>query len=85
MWWLYILECADSTLYTGITTDIYRRISEHESGKGAKYCRGRSPLTLVYSKEYADRAEASVAERKVKGLSRSKKLELITGRTEFTV
>ena len=85
MWWLYILKCADSTLYTGITTDIQRRISQHESGKGAKYCRGRAPLTLVYSKEYPNRGVASVAEREVKNLSREQKLELIAGRTVISV
>ncbi len=77
MWFLYILKCADSTLYTGITTDISRRISEHESGKGAKYCRGRTPLTLVFSQEFDNRANASKAEIRVKKLGKKEKLELI--------
>ncbi len=81
MWWLYILRCVDSSLYTGITTDIKRRIAEHESGKGAKYCRGRAPLELVFSQSFKSRSEASSAEVRVKRLSREDKFKLITGKS----
>lgn len=85
MWFLYILKCADSTLYTGITTDISRRIAEHESGKGAKYCRGRTPLTLVFSQEFDNRAKASKAEIMVKKLGKKEKLELIRNKIRVVV
>lgn len=76
---LYILRCADSTLYTGITTDLIRRVEEHDaSSLGAKYTRGRGPMKLVYSKAFRDRSEASVEEARVKKLSRAEKLELIS-------
>ncbi len=77
MWWLYIIRCADSTLYTGITTDVQRRFTEHESGKGAKYCRGRSPLKLVFKQEFKNRSEASKAEIRIKKLGKREKLALI--------
>ena len=78
MYYLYILTCADRTLYTGITTDLKKRIAEHNSGlEGAKYTRSRRPVRLSYSQEYADRAQASSAEYKMKQLSRTAKLALI--------
>jgi putative endonuclease len=77
MYYLYILRCADDTLYTGITTDIERRIAEHNEGTGAKYTRGKGPVEMIYSKKYRDRSKASVAEAKVKALSRAEKLALI--------
>ena len=76
-WYLYILQCGDGTLYTGITDDVSRRFSAHCSGKGAKYTRGRSPLTLVYQECLADRSAASKREYAVKNLSRQEKLALI--------
>jgi putative endonuclease len=78
MYYLYILRCADDTLYTGITTDIERRIAEHNEGTGAKYTRGKGPVEMIYSKKYRDRSKASVAEAKVKALSRAEKLALVT-------
>ncbi len=78
MYYLYILECADGTLYTGITTDLERRVEEHNgSEKGAKYTRTRRPVKLCYSEVYEDRSSASKREREVKKMSRAQKLRLI--------
>ncbi len=77
-YYLYILTCADNTLYTGITTDLTRRVGEHNSGGvGAKYTRARRPVNLVYAKRYKDRSKASIAEARIKQLSREEKLALI--------
>ena len=77
-WFVYILECADGTLYTGITTDLERRVSEHNDGKlGARYTRARRPVQLVYTGSFSNRSEASVAEAQIKKLSRRKKHALI--------
>ena len=78
MYYLYILECHDNTLYTGITTDLVRRVKEHNSSKlGAKYTAIRRPVKLVYSQEFSDRSEASKHECVIKSLSREEKLKLI--------
>ena len=78
MYYLYILKCQDNTLYTGIATNINRRIDEHNSSdKGAKYTKTRRPVVLVYSKEYKDRSMASKREYEIKKMSRQKKLSLI--------
>ncbi|MCF6244453.1 MAG: GIY-YIG nuclease family protein [Sulfurovum sp.] len=79
MYFVYILQCNDNTLYTGITTDIIRRIEEHNSSaKGAKYTRIRRPVTLVYSEKYTDRSLASKREYEIKKkMTRKMKLELI--------
>jgi putative endonuclease len=76
-WVLYILECKDGTLYTGITDDLERRIKAHNSGKGAKYTRGRGPLILRYQEPCPDKSSALPREREIKALSRKAKLELI--------
>ncbi len=77
-WALYVVECADSTLYTGITTDINRRIHEHNhTSRGAKYTRSRRPVSLVYEIGFEDISSASRAEFKFKRLSRKAKLEKI--------
>jgi len=79
MWHVYILQCADGTFYTGITTDLDRRIKEHNtSPKSAKYTRGRRPVKLVFSCKMKDKAEASKEEHRIKQLSREKKSELIS-------
>ena len=79
MYYLYILKCADNTLYTGITTNIERRLKEHNSSKlGAKYTAARRPVKLVYQAEFINRSEASKQESMIKGLSREQKLKLIT-------
>lgn len=78
-YYLYILNCADNTLYTGISTDLKRRVEEHNSSvKGAKYTRIRRPVELVYSEEHADRSSASKREYEIKKkMSREEKLQLI--------
>jgi len=80
-WFLYIVECADGRLYTGITTDVERRFLEHSEGgaKAAKALRGKGPLKLVYQRPMADRAVASAVENRVKKMPRSDKLALIAG------
>ena len=81
---LYIVRCADGTLYTGIATDVDRRLSEHESGiRGARFLRGKGPLQIVFSEVVGDRSLASRLEYRVKKLDRSKKLELIDGRSRL--
>jgi len=78
---LYIVRCADNSLYTGIAADVGKRMAEHESGpRGAKYLRGRQPLKLEYTREVGDRALASRLEYRVKRLSRTQKEALIAGR-----
>ena len=77
IWYLYILECADGTLYTGITDDIPRRIERHNSGKGAKYTRSRGPVQLRYQEECGSRSDASKREYEVHHMTRQEKLELI--------
>ena len=79
---VYIVRCADDTLYTGIAADVGRRIAEHESGsRGAKILRGKGPLTLEFAEEVGDRSAASALEYRVKQLSRVQKEALIAGRT----
>lgn len=81
---LYILRCADGSLYTGIAADVQKRLAEHEAGpRGAKYLRGRGPFEIVYSSIVGDRASASQVEYRVKQLSRARKLELIEGRRKL--
>ena len=77
---LYILRCADGSLYTGIAIDVDSRLSEHERGvRGAKYLRGRSPFRLVFQKPIGDRSAAQSIEYRVKQLDRSSKLRLVSG------
>ena len=74
----YIVLCADNTLYTGIATDLERRIEEHNSSnKGAKYTKARRPVTLVYSEKHSDRSSASKREYRIKKMSREEKKLLI--------
>ena len=78
MYTLYILKCSDGSLYTGITTDLKRRVSEHDDGKvGAKYTRGRGPVAVVYTRRFRNRANASREEARIKKLSRAEKLVLV--------
>ncbi len=76
-WVLYILECGDGTLYTGITDDLERRLKAHAVGKGAKYTRGRGPLTLRYQESCEDHGAALRREIAVKRMTRAQKLALI--------
>lgn len=77
MWYLYILRCGDGTLYTGITTDVERRLEAHRQGRGAKYTRGRGPLELAYQEECGTHSEALKREYAVKQLTREEKENLI--------
>ena len=77
LWFIYILETNQGTLYTGITTDVERRLQEHGLGKGAKYLRGKGPLTLRFCYQCEGRSVASQLEIKIKRLNRQKKLALI--------
>ena len=79
-WYLYILRCGDNTLYTGITTDVEKRFEAHQSGKGAKYTRGRGPLELVYREECGTHSDALKREAQIKKLSREQKQTLITSK-----
>lgn len=76
-WYLYILRCGDNTLYTGITTDVEKRFEAHQSGKGAKYTRGRGPLELVYRETCGDHSSALKRELEIKKLTREQKEALI--------
>ena len=76
-WYLYILRCGDGTLYTGITTDVEKRLEVHRSGKGAKYTRGRAPLELVYREECGSHSDALKRESAVKKLTRIQKEAII--------
>ena len=77
MWYLYILRCKDDSLYTGITTDVEKRVEAHRSGRGAKYTRGRGPLELVYREECGDHSAALKRELEIKKLPREDKKKLI--------
>lgn len=77
-YFVYILECNDGSLYTGITTDITKRLEEHNSSdKGAKYTKARRPVKLLYDETSSDRSSASKREYEIKKLTRLKKLQLI--------
>ena len=76
-WYVYILECGDGTLYTGITDDVPRRLRAHERGKGAKYTRGRGPLLLRYQEACESYSHALRREIQIKRLSRQEKLKLL--------
>ncbi len=77
-WQLYLLQTAAGVLYTGISTDVQRRLQQHQSGRGARSLRGKGPLTLVFHCDAGDRAAASRLEYQVKQLSRAQKLLLVT-------
>ena len=74
IWFVYILNCSDNTLYTGITNNLEKRIATHNSGKGAKYTKGRTPVTLLKSFECSSKSEALKLEYKIKQLPREEKL-----------
>ena len=76
---VYILECADGTLYTGYTTEPERRLAEHNEGSGAKYTRVRLPVKMVYTAAFQTRGEAMKEEARIKQLTRAAKLALIPG------
>jgi len=77
MHYVYVVECSDGTLYTGYTTDVDRRVEEHNAGEGAKYTRGRTPVRLVHAEEFDDRGEAMSREAEVKSMTRDAKERLV--------
>ncbi|MGI5979528.1 MAG: GIY-YIG nuclease family protein [Oscillospiraceae bacterium] len=81
-WFVYIVRCADDTLYTGVSTDVDRRTQAHNAGHGAKYTRSRTPVTVVYRAPCESRSAALSREAAIKKLSRAEKLALIDGQGE---
>ena len=82
-WYVYMLRCGDGSLYTGSTTDVERRLREHQGGTGARYTRSRPPVTLAYAEEAPDRSAAQRREAAIKKLPRAQNLKLI-GKGERT-
>lgn len=76
-WFCYLLECADGSLYCGVTNDVAKRLAAHNAGKGARYTSGRRPVRLVWSEACATRGEALRRELAVKALPRAAKLRLV--------
>lgn len=76
-WSLYIIQCRDDSLYTGITTDISRRVKEHNAKKGAFYTQNKTPVKLVYQEAMANQSEARKREAQIKRMEKSEKLALI--------
>lgn len=76
-YFLYILKCADKSLYTGITTDVKRRFEEHKNGKGGHYTSSKKALKILYTEKHKDRSSALKREAEIKRWSREKKLDLI--------
>lgn len=81
-WYLYLVRCGDGSIYTGVSTDVSRRLAEHQSGrgKGARYLRGRGPLTLARKIRVGDKSTAFKLEWRVKKFSRTRKVDLIVGK-----
>ena len=77
MYYVYMLKCADGSLYTGYTNDLQKRVGVHNSGRGAKYTKSRLPVRLVYSEEYQSKSSALKREAEIKKLTRSQKEKLI--------
>lgn len=78
LWYVYILQCGDHTLYTGITTELQRRLKQHNTGKASRYTRARLPVKLLYSETTSNRTEAQKREYEIKQLTRREKLALIS-------
>ena len=76
MWYVYMLACADGSLYTGIATDVDKRFAAHKSGRGAKYTRSHPPLAVVYREACGDKGAALRREAAIKKLPRAEKLKL---------
>jgi putative endonuclease len=77
MYFVYLLECADKSIYTGITTDVARRFAEHKAGTGGHFTRAKKAKKILYTEQYPDRSSALKREAEIKGLKREKKLQLI--------
>tara|TARA_B110000444_G_scaffold44942_1_gene40846 strand:- start:8690 stop:8992 length:303 start_codon:yes stop_codon:yes gene_type:complete len=76
-WFVYILLCSDNTLYTGITNNIDKRLEDHQRGVGAKYTKGRSPISLLFKEKHPNRSSASKRESEIKSLTKKQKLTLL--------
>jgi len=79
MYFIYLLECRDGSLYAGMTTDVERRLKEHQSGKASAYTKAHGALAMVYVEERKDRGDALRREAEIKRLSRAEKLALVAG------
>ena len=77
MWFVYILLCADQSLYTGSTNDLEKRFLTHQAGKGGKYTRSHKPLKLIYSEQYLTQSEALKREIEIKSWGREKKIRML--------
>lgn len=75
--WVYVIECDDGSFYTGYTTDVERRVREHDRGEGAKYTRGRTPVELVHREQFESKSAAMSREYEIKQLSRTEKEQLV--------
>ncbi len=82
-YFMYVVRCADDTLYTGYTTDVARRVAAHNAGRGAKYTRSRLPVILVHVEVFADKHDGLSAEYRFKRLSRAEKLARIAAQADF--
>ncbi|MFC1666515.1 GIY-YIG nuclease family protein [Candidatus Omnitrophota bacterium] len=82
MWYVYIIRCRDGSLYTGSTTDIHRRIKEHNSGDGGSYTRIRRPVRLLYKENYTNRSKAQKREAQIKSWTKNKKVTLFSCNTK---
>lgn len=80
MWFVYIVRCADRSLYTGVTTDATRRVAEHNDGRGARYTRSRGPVSLVYLESVEDRGTALRREHEIKRMTTEGKKRLFAGK-----
>jgi putative endonuclease len=78
--YVYVLQCADGTFYTGYTTDVERRVDEHNAGEGAKYTRGRTPVEVVHTESFDTQSGAMAREYQIKQLPRPEKAALVEGR-----
>lgn len=83
MYYVYILECKNNSLYTGITTDVSRRFNEHKTGVGARYTRSKKVEKIVYTEEHPNRSSASKREAEIKSWNREKKIQLFKGRPKL--
>lgn len=83
MYYVYVLECSDNSLYAGYTNDLDNRLKVHNQGKGAKYTRGRLPVKLLYSEAIEDKSDALKREYKIKQMTRKQKEELIKVNSKF--
>jgi predicted GIY-YIG superfamily endonuclease len=81
MWYLYIIHCSDNSLYTGVTTDVSRRVKEHNLKTGGIYTRTRTPVELIYQESHPNRSSALKRELQIKKWPRTKKLALINGQS----